>query len=165
MDAHPWLYAVMAKELVREGKIVAGAPPGRKQIPDPRRFVYVEACAEVGNAAVAFAVAVGQPDRDEWIASDRGVPQYRIVRDGCARAAIPVPAGVTASDIRAIRVQAFARPAEAGKPALVPGPVRLTRINKVVMLSDDYVPGETVLRWTGAETLTPGGPPFEARIQ
>src|SRR6185503_5505020 len=44
MDAQPWLYAVMTKELARERKIVADAPPGNKQIPDPRRFVYIDAC-------------------------------------------------------------------------------------------------------------------------
>jgi hypothetical protein len=160
MDAHPWLYAVMAKELAREGKIVADALPGHKQIPDPRRFVYVEACAEVGNAALAFAVNV----RDRWIPSDRGVEQYRIVRDGCVRAAIPLPVGLAAKEIHAIRAQAFARPAEAGKPQPVPNPVRLLRINQVVMLDDAYLPGDTLLRWVGPQTLAAGGPPFEVRI-
>jgi hypothetical protein len=160
MDANPWLYAVMAKELVREGKVVADAPPGNKQIPDPRRFVYIEACAEVGNAALAFAVNAG----DRWIPSDRGVSQYRITRDGCVRVATPLPEGVTARDVRAIRAQAFARPAEQGKDAPPPGPVRLMRINKVFMLDDGYLPGDTLLRWLGPETLTVGGAPFEARI-
>jgi hypothetical protein len=160
MDAHPWLYAVMAKELVREGKIVADAPPGNKQIPDPRRFVYVEACGEVGNAALAFAINAG----DRWIPSDRGVPQYRITRDGCFRVATPLPAGASARDVRAIRAQAFARPAEKDKVAEAPGPVRLMRINKVFMLDESYVPGKTLLRWQGAETLTAGGTPFEAPI-
>ena len=58
MDANPWLYAVMAQELRREGKIADNAPPGQDKIPDPRRFVYVEACGNVGNAALAFAVNV-----------------------------------------------------------------------------------------------------------
>jgi hypothetical protein len=160
MDAHPWLYAVMAKELAREGKIAADAPPGTKQIPDPRQFVYIEACGEVGNAALAFAVKVG----DQWIRSDRGVSQYRIMRDGCFRAAMPLPPGANASDLRAIRAQAFARPPESGKDAEVPRPVHLLRINKVFTLSDGYVPGETLLRWLGPETLTAGGPPFDVRI-
>ena len=160
MDAHPWLYAVMAKELAREGKIAAGAPPGTKQIPDPRQFVYIEACGEVGNAALAFAVNAG----DQWITSDRGVSQYRITRDGCFRAAIPLPPGAHAGDLRAIRAQAFARPPESGKDAEVPRPVHLLRINKVFTLGDGYVPGETLLRWLGPETLTAGGPPFDVRI-
>jgi hypothetical protein len=160
MDAHPWLYAVMAQELAREGKIVADAPPGNKQIPDPRRFVYIEACGEVGNAALAFAVNAG----DRWIPSDRGVPQYRITRDGCFRLATPLPAGVNARDVRAIRAQAFARPAEKDKAQETPGPVRLTRINKVFMLDEGFLPGKSLLRWMGAETLTADGAPFEVRV-
>lgn len=160
MDAHPWLYAVMAQELAREGKIVADAPPGNKQIPDPRRFVFIEACGEVGNAALAFAVNAG----DRWIPSDRGLPQYRVVRDGCFRVATPLPAGVNARDIRAIRAQVFARLAESGKEAPAPGPVRLMRINKVFMLDERYIPGKTLLEWMGPATLTAGGPPFEVRI-
>jgi hypothetical protein len=150
----------MAKELVREGKIVADAPPGTKQIPDPRRFVYIEACGEVGNAALAFAINTG----DRWIPSDRDVPQYRITRDGCFRVATPLPAGVNAHDVRAIRAQAFARPAEKDKAAEAPGLVRLIRINKVFMLDEGYLPAETLLRWLGPETLTAGGAPFEVRI-
>lgn len=58
MDAHPWTYEVMAKELMREGKIVADAPAGQGTIPDPRRFVYLEACAEAGNNALGASVNV-----------------------------------------------------------------------------------------------------------
>src|SRR5436190_4075022 len=137
MDANPWTYAVASLEMRREGKIVDEAAPGNNTIPDPRRFMYVEACGQVGTAALAFAIRIsvplrpdeigsvrlppslklrrtavalaeaGQPDRDhEWIPSDRGLRQYRIVRDGCFRAAIPLPAGTHAHDVRALRVQA-----------------------------------------------------------
>jgi hypothetical protein len=160
MDAQPWLYAVMAKELVREGKIDADAPPGNKQIPDPRRFVYIEACGAVGNAALAFAVNAG----GQWIASDRGLSQYRVTRDGCFRAATPLPRGVTASDVRAIRALAFPRPPDKGEAPAPPDPVRLTRINTVFMLDDRWVPGRSLLKWEGAESITAGGPPFEVRI-
>jgi hypothetical protein len=71
---------------------------------------------------------------------------------------------VNAGDVRAIRAQAFARPAEKGQPAAPPNPVRLTRINTVFMLNEQYVPGPAMLRWLGSETLVPGGPPFEVRI-
>jgi hypothetical protein len=77
---------------------------------------------------------------------------------------MPLPPGANASDLRAIRAQAFARPPESGKDAEVPRPVHLRRINKVFTLSDGYVPGETLLRWLGPETLTAGGPPFDVRI-
>jgi hypothetical protein len=155
MDAHPWLYAVASLELAREGKIVDAAPPGRGAIADPRRFVYIEGCGEVGTAALAFAVRIG----DDWIASDRGVREYRIVRDGCFRAAIPLPPPATDKDVRAIRVQAFERE---GKPA--PSPVRFRRLNTVFTLDEHYVPGARLASWQGEATLTPGGPALEISI-
>jgi hypothetical protein len=157
MDAHPWLYEVMARELVREGKIVADAPPGKGAIPDLRRYVHIEACATVGTSALAFAIEVD----GQWLASDRGVPDYRIVRDGCFRAAIPVPAGVREDRIRGLRAQAFSRPAGGGKPAPAPTPVTLTRINRVFMLDDRFHPHDSFMTWTGERTLPPDGGPVQ----
>lgn len=156
MDAHPWLYEVMAKELVREGKIVADAPPGHGVIPDPRRFAYLEGCGTVGDNALAFAVRVGE----QWISSDRGVAEYRIARDGCFRAAVPLPAAHDVDDIRALRVQAFARP---DKPLNTP--VRFSRLNTLFGLDDRYTPRPSRLSWNGAVDLHPGGPPFELPVR
>jgi hypothetical protein len=162
MDANPWLYTVMAQELRREGKIVDEAPPGEDKIPDPRRFVYVEACGEVGNAAVAFSL--GMKATSTWVSSDRGLRQYRIVRDGCFRAAIPVPAGTRTSDLRALRVFAYERPPAEGKARVPPTAVRLTRINKVFLLDERFVPGPSLLKWQGNETIAADGAPFEVSI-
>jgi hypothetical protein len=161
MDANPWLYAVMTQELRREGKIADDAPPGQDKIPDPRRFVYVEACGEVGTAALAFAVGAGEA----WIPSDRGMRQYRIMRDGCFRAAIPVPAGTRTTDLRALRVFAYERPPAEGKPPVPPKPVRLTNINRLFLLDERFVPGPSLLTWQGTETIRPGGAPLEVRIR
>src|SRR5204862_5633895 len=88
MDAHPWSYALAGQEMQREGKIAADAPPGSGKIVDPRRFVYVEACTELDNAAVAFAVrATDDSGVPRWYDSDRGLPDFRIVRTGCFRGA------------------------------------------------------------------------------
>jgi hypothetical protein len=160
MDANPWTYAIASVEMRREGKIVDDAPPGNNTIPDPRRFVYVEACGQVGHAALALAIGV----RDEWIPSDRGMGQYRIVRDGCFRTATPLPAGTRASDIRALRVQAFERPPADGAAPAAPNPVRLTRINNVFMLDEHFLPGPSILKWEGPVTIRAGGDPFEVRI-
>jgi hypothetical protein len=156
MDANPWLYEVMSKELKREGKIVAAAPPGNGTIPDPRRYAYIEGCGTAGDAAVALAIRVA----GEWIASDRGIEAYRITRDGCFRAAVPLPAATDARGIDAVRVQAFARE---GKPPMAEA--RLTRINTVFMLNDRFIPGKPLLHWTGSATLRAGGPPFEIVIK
>ena len=155
MDANPWLYEVMTKELAREGKIVDDARPGAGVIPDPRRFAYIEGCGEVGNSALTFELRVG----DAWISSDRGVPEYRIVRDGCFRAALPLPAMAKASDIRAARVVAHERE---GKPTSTS--VRFTRLNTVFVLDEQYRPGRTLVSWQGSKELKPGGPPLEINV-
>ena len=166
MDANPWTYAIASVEMRREGKIVDAAPPGHNTIADPRRFVYVEACAQVGNAALALSVgSVRLPRGAEltWTPSDRGMRHYRIVRDGCFRAATPLPADTRMSDIRALRVQAFERPPADGVAPASPDPVRLTRINKVFMLDEHFLPGPSILTWEGPVTIRAGGDPFEVR--
>jgi hypothetical protein len=155
MDANPWTYEVMAKELAREGKIVADAPPGQGTIPDVRRFVFVEACAEAGTNALTASVNVG----GAWHSSDRGVAEYRIVRDGCFRAAIPVPGSATAREVSAIRFQAHARNDRAS------GTSRITRLNRVFSLDERFMPGASVMQWEGAAALTPGGKPLDIPVR
>ena len=167
MDASAWTYAIAAVEMRREGKIADDPPPGINKIPDPRRFVFVEACGTIGNAALAVSVGRGrlQPDRAlTWTSSDRGLPQYRIVRDGCFTIATPLPVGARPSDIRAIRVHAFERPSSEGRARPAADAVTFTRINKVFMLDEQYHPGRSILEWKGSQTLLPGGDPFEVRV-
>jgi hypothetical protein len=174
MDANPWTYAIASVEMRREGKVVDAAPPGNNTIPDPRRFVYVEACGTVGHAALSISVgsrqsqsAAGrvrlQPDLI-WTPSDRGLPQYRIVRDGCFRIATPLPADTRPSDIRALRVHAYSRPPAEGAAPATADSVLLMRINKAFMLDDSFVPGPSILRWEGPVSIRPDGEPFEVRI-
>jgi hypothetical protein len=156
MDAHPWLYEVMTKELQREGKIVDNAGPGNDTISHPRRFAFIEGCGDVGDNALTFAVRVG----DWWISSDRGMPEYRIVRDGCFRAAVPLPENVRAEQIRAIQVVAQER---SGKPTTAP--IRFRRLNTVFMLDEQLRPGRSVLKWEGLAEIKAGGPPFELPVR
>jgi hypothetical protein len=155
MDANPWLYEVMSKELVREGKIVADALPGKGVIPDPRHYAFLEGCGLVGDNALTFSVRVN----DAWISSDRGVPEYRIVRDGCFRAAVPLPAGASARDVRAVRVHAHER---TDKTATAP--IRFTRLNTLFGLNDRYAPRPRRVSWTGSAELEAGGPPLEIPV-
>jgi hypothetical protein len=154
MDLNAWTYQVMAKELAREGKIVNDAPAGQGTIPDLRRFVFLEGCGEAGNNAIAMSVKV----KDTWYSSDRGVPDYRIVRDGCFRVAIPLPAGMSVDDIEAIRVQAYARK---NKPTNTPS--RFRQLNQLFALDDHYAPAPPtrIQILSVNEVLKPGGPPFE----
>jgi hypothetical protein len=160
MDASPWTYAIASVEMRREGKIADDPPPGINQIADPRRFVFVEACGTIGNAALSLSIGV----RDRWTASDRGLPQYRIVRDGCFTIATPMPAGTHPADIRAIRVHAFARAPERDGTPRPPDPVHFMRINKVFMLDEHFLPAPSILRWEGPASIRAGGDPLEVRI-
>jgi len=181
MDANPWTYAIASVEMRREGKIVDDAPPGNNSISDPRRFVYVDGCATTGNAALALSIGsvrpttgsvrpvTGsvrlQPDQElAWTSSDRGLHQYRVARDGCFQIATPLPAGTKPADIRALRVMAFERAPEKGAAPVAPTPVVVTRINKVFMLDEHYLPGASILTWQGSAAIRAGGEPLEVKI-
>lgn len=160
MDANPWTYRVMIDELVREGKVASDVAPGSGKIPEPRRFVFVEACADVENAAVSFGVRRDGDPR--WYDSDRGLAEFRIVRTGCFRGAIPVS---SADSFSAIRFRAHAKPAKEGEKPGPPGRVRLTRVNTVFLLRDDYTPGPSLFAWTGNQDLPVDGPEFIMPLQ
>lgn len=153
MDRNPWTYAVMAAELRREGRIDPAGQPGSAKVPDPRHFAYLEACAELDRATLAFDLGIANTDGTTgWHSSDRGEPRFRIARSGCFRAAVPLPAGATADTLAAIRIRSYTRPRRDGEPVLPAGTgrVTLTRVNGVFMLDEQYRPGTPRLRWAGA---------------
>ena len=154
MDRHPWTYTVTAQEMNREGKVVAAAAPGSGKIPDLRRFVHVEACTELENAAVAFSVrAMDGAGTTRWYDSDRGVSEFRIVRTGCFRGAVPLPPSAGRPD--AIRFRAFSRSQRGAAPA--PPSVLLRRVNTVFTLDDQYQPGRSLFSWIGSIPLPVDG--------
>ena len=164
MDAHPWTHVLASKEMVREKKLSDTAAAGSGIIPDPRRFVFVEACTELQHAGVSFSVRARDAAGEmRWFDSDRGLPQFRIVRTGCFRGAVPLPAGAGAPE--AVRLKAHTLPPRANAPPPSAAPsVVLTRVNKVFTLDDEYVPRRSVFEWTGATRLPLDGDPVEFRI-
>ena len=99
--------------------------------------------------------------RSAWTASDRGAPNIgssATAASASRRRCQPA----RRADIRAIRVHAFDRPP--ARTVTRPGSVDLTRINKVFMLDDSFLPGKSILHWEGATTIPVGGEPFEVRI-
>lgn len=155
MDRHPWSYQLTAREMRREGKIADDAAPGSGKIPDLRRFVYVEACTELEHAAVAFAVrATDGAGIARWYDSDRGRPEFRIVRTGCFRGAVPLSASAGSPD--AIRFKAYSRPPQKDEVA-APGSVRLTHVNTVFALDAGFLPRPSLFSWSGSVVLTIDG--------
>jgi len=165
MDTHPWIHELASKEMVREKKLNDDAVAGSGAIPDPRRFVFVEACTELQNAAVAFAVHARDASGEvRWFDSDRGLPQFRIVRSGCFRGAVPLPRGTAEPD--AVRFKAFTLPPKKdAPPASGPVSVVLTRVNRVFMLDPSYLPGASIFEWNGTAPLAIDGPAVEMTIQ
>src|SRR5437899_2512447 len=72
MDAHAWSYRVTSQEMLREGKVADNAQAGSGKIPDPRRFVFVEACSDLENAALSFGVRSGGTGSKRLRAGARG---------------------------------------------------------------------------------------------
>ena len=116
MDRHPWIYRRMADELVEEGKAAVYG--------DVREYLYVDAKLTLEDAAVA-AIAKG-PD-GTWRASDRGMKELAVDRNGWVR--IAIPNSRSASDV------GFAcYPVKAA-----PGRCRI-EVSRVLGLDDGYQP-------------------------
>jgi hypothetical protein len=174
MDAHPWTYAVSAREVRREGRVRSDARPGSKRVPDPRRFLTIEACAATVDATVAFSVGVRAPSGEKrWYDSDAGLPRFRIGRtatefpNGCFRGAMALPEGTREEDVVALRVRAFTRLPRKGEPPLPKGSgrARLERVNTVFFLGPDDRPLPSLISWRGSEDLQPEGPPHELKLR
>lgn len=158
MDAHPWTYHVSSEEARREGRVRTDAVPGSRAVPDPRRFAYLEACADVKDAALTFAVATrGADGRLTWHESNGEEPGYRIQRtpdhfpNGCFRGAVALPEGTRDQDVAGLRFRAYTREVEEGeaRPARGAAAARLTRVNRMFRLGEDYSPGPTLWTWSG----------------
>ena len=167
MDANPWTYQVSAAEVAREGRVRKGARPGSKRIEDPRRFVYVEACADTANATLAFAVGARRGSGIEWTWSDAGSLKWRIYRsrdngdNGCFRGAVKLPAGD--APFEGLRFRAFTRPLRDGEAPIPPDSVKATLlgVNRVFRLQRDGTPGPSLMSWGERIGLPPDGEPVQ----
>jgi hypothetical protein len=167
MDAEPWTYRVSQQEVRREGRVARDARAGSKHIPDPRRFVFLEACGRLSDARLAFDAGVADAGGGvRWYASDNGRPAFRIARAGCFRAAAALPEGKSIVDVRALRLRAHTRPPRRGEKPLAPGSgsAHLDRVNRLFGLGADDVPGPSVFEWTAGADLAPDGAPLELAV-
>jgi hypothetical protein len=170
MDAHPWTYVVSAREARREGRVESGAVPGDGKIPDPRRFAYLEACAESRDTALTFGVGIDGGDGVSFHDSDGGQPTFRIARspdhfpNGCFRGAVALPEG--AGRIRALRFSAFSLRSKRAEtpPGSASAAARVWRVNKLFLLGDDDYPGPSLFQWEGSLALTPDAQARELEI-
>lgn len=172
MDAAPWTYRVSAQEVRREGRVKPHAVPGSRKVPDPRRFVTLEACASTKDTTLAFAVGVREGSHLRYFDSSADIPEFRIDRSaihfptGCFRGAVALPAGITASQIESVRLRAFTRlPGKDEKP--LPrgaGDARLVSIKRLFFLDERDEPGPNLLEWQGDVRLVAEGPAYEIPV-
>lgn len=172
MDANPWTYRVSSEEALREGRVDERARPGSKKLPDPRRFVYLEACAETRDAALTFGLGLQGPHGLEWHDSDGGEKEFRIIRratefpNGCFRGAVALPAGTPREALRAVRFRAYTRALGKGEAPLPPGRAAATvlRVNRLFRLGPGFLPEPDLFLWHGTLPLAVDGPPAELSV-
>ena len=153
MDRNPWTYLVMAQEWQREGQQATEktASPQTREVSDPRNYLYVEfrSAPEAAPCDSKLAIQVKLRGSDTLYNSDHLVDALRIQCEGWRRAAIELPAGTKADQIESLTFAAYAGKNQPGC-ALV-----LTDVRKAFLLDQGYVPGASVLSWTGRQTLKP----------
>jgi len=154
MDRLPWTYSIMADEMIRENKI--GPPPHEtgEIVSDLRNYAYVEVCADQHGTELFFELQVRA--RPEWYASDRGDARSRIVRSGCARAAVELPAGTRPGDLGALRIQCRPAPTSEGERPVSSPAALIRRVPALFLLDERYRPAGNILDRTVGRRLRPG---------
>ena len=126
MDDNPWIYPLMARELVAEKRIGT-------QIEDPREFLYVEAGLQLEQAAAS--VRVGS-DASGWKDSTRGRADLAVNRNGWVRIAVHAPS-------RAASLKWECRALTSAPAGAVPRCG--IEWGRVFRLGQDYLPGENLI--------------------
>ena len=152
MDAEPWTYQVMAKEMLREGRLEAAPDPATPEVSDQRNYLYLELDTTRAQAGVGTTLAarVG----GTWYTSHHAQNSWSIDRDGPAATTIELPAGTSAQDVEAIKA--------VGVPTATTPPldwrIELKALNRGFLLGGDYLPQPSFVQWRGSLALTAAAP-------
>jgi hypothetical protein len=154
MDTNPWTYQVMAKEMIREGKIEppSAAAPLTPEVSDQRNYLYAvvkktTAPPNAGPSWVGVALGVRLVGSDTVYLSNHVDPTWSIQRDNPAATTVELPAGATAEDIAEISVHRVVVGADTGAA------VHVTAIKRGFFLATDYLPQPSFLAWNGDAAL------------
>jgi hypothetical protein len=165
MDANPWSYQVMAKEMVREGKVEPVADPATPAMSDQRNYLWAELDKDTNypvppapGSWVGAALAVKLAGDDHWYTSNHDVPDWSIQRDIPAATTVELPPGKTQADVEAVK--AFAVPVAGGGSSPAPSDYRIdvTSINRGFFLDATFLPQPSFLSSAGDAVLTPQHP-------
>jgi hypothetical protein len=164
MDQNPWTYQVMAKEMIREGKIESIANPDSQEVSDQRNYLYVELnkTTSPANGSVGIGTAIGVKLKGDpkLYVSNHNVPDWSITRDNAAATTVELPQGTTTNDIESI--QAMAVPFDSNPKDTIDPPanyqITIKDINRAFMLDSDYKPQASLMEWHGSQVLTVQNP-------
>jgi len=154
MDRYPWTYAIMARELEREGKTEEPPDPVTEKTSDPRNYAYLEACATQRGTEIYFEIEIKGQSR--WYASDHSNPESRIDRSGCFRSAVELPRDTRIGDLQRLRIYCLPAPVPADEKPVPSPSVELVSLNRVFLLSPEYEPGRNLLESKINRKLKPG---------
>ncbi|MFD1547776.1 hypothetical protein [Nonomuraea guangzhouensis] len=154
MDANPWTYEIMAKEMLRESKIEApsATTPTTPEVSDQRNYLYAVVKkttqpANAGSSWVGVALGVRLVSGETVYLSNHVDPTWSIQRDDPAATTVELPAGTTADDIAEVTAHRVVVGTDTGAT------VHVTAIKRGFLLGQNYLPQQSFLTWNGDVTL------------
>jgi hypothetical protein len=155
MDQNAITYQVMAKELIREGKIRPYGLAAGEKISDPRNYLYLEYQATNTNGAISVSVR-RKSDRTAH-SSSLGRIDYAIARDGWVRTTVELPPATKADALWEIVFDCIvAPPSDRNEPLPHSAECQVQQISKMFFLEADYKPGPNLWKGPGDGKLRSG---------
>ncbi|NWG12784.1 MAG: hypothetical protein HXY20_04525 [Acidobacteria bacterium] len=154
MDRFPWIYPIMAKEMIREQKLETVGDPYTPRPSDHRNYAYVDFCSEQAGTALWAEVQLRGSKR--WYRSDHGDPESRIGRSGCVRTSVELPPGTVPSDLKALRIGCAGAPLSEGETPAGNPAAHLDSVLQVFLLDSDYRPSPSLPGRNIRRILRPG---------
>ncbi|USK35962.1 hypothetical protein LIT25_12140 [Bacillus sp. F19] len=152
MDANPWIYEIMAKEMNREEKVEKVADPNTPEISDQKNYLFIELNQQRKNSSAGTAISVKLKNDETLYTSNHDIPDWSINRNGPAATTVELPAGTDVNDIEVIK--AVSVPINNS----LDYNIKLTNINRAFFLDKTYQPQSSFFQWDGEKTLTPEKP-------
>lgn len=159
MDTNPWTYQIMAKEMTRELKIEIPSPYAvtTPDVSDQRNYLFAAVTKTTlapnsGSSWVGVALGVKLTGSDTIYLSHHVDPTWSIQRDIPAATTVELPAGTTLSTIESVSVHRVVVGTD------TTAPIEVTALDRGFLLDSSYLPGPSILNWTGNVTLTPTSP-------
>ncbi|MBO0829321.1 MAG: hypothetical protein J2P24_16225, partial [Streptosporangiales bacterium] len=159
MDVNPWTYQVMAKEMIREGKIEPPTPDSAATplVSDQRNYLYAVVKkttngANGGSSWVGVALGVTLANGSTVYMSNHDVPSWSIQRDDPAATTVELPPGTTADDVVKVTAYRVVNGTDTGAT------VDVTALQRGFLLGQDYLPQQSFLSWSGDARLSAAQP-------